>query len=268
MLQGGLRLDTAERLRPAATPARPSFRSKPAESLLLSALRYESYEMPPTGKLPDAVIEDFEKWIAMGAPDPRVEKTSRRRPMRDAVDRSADQHWAFQPPQRAAPPTVEARASARSGLGSLRVGAARSGRPDAVAASGAARTCCGGCTIDLTGLPPTAAELAEFAADPSDARVRAAVDRLLASPRFGERWARHWLDVARYADTKGYVFEEDRNYKHAYMYRDWVIASFNADRPFDQFVVAQLAADQVDDPSCAPAMGFLTLGRRFLNDQQ
>ena len=101
---------------------------------------------------------------------------------------------------------------------------------------------------DLIGLPPTADELDEFAADPSDARYEAAVDRLLASPRFGERWARHWLDIARYADTKGYVFEEDRNYKHAYTYRDWVIASFNADRPFDQFVVAQLAADQIDDP--------------------
>ena len=105
---------------------------------------------------------------------------------------------------------------------------------------------------DLIGLPPTAEELDEFAADPSDARYEATVDRLLASPRFGERWARHWLDVARYADTKGYVFEEDRSYKGAYAYRDWVIASFNADRPFDKFIIAQIAADQIGDPSCGP----------------
>jgi hypothetical protein len=90
---------------------------------------------------------------------------------------------------------------------------------------------------------------------------------LLASPRFGERWARHWLDVARYADTKGYVFEEDRNYKHAYLYRDWVIASFNSDRPFDEFIIAQLAGNQMDDPACTAAMGYLTLGRRFLNNR-
>jgi hypothetical protein len=120
---------------------------------------------------------------------------------------------------------------------------------------------------DLIGLPPTAADVAEFVADPTDAHYEVAVDRLLASPRFGERWARHWLDIARYADTKGYVFTEDRGYKHAYTYRDWVIASFNADRPFDRFVVAQLAGDQIDDPSCASASGFLTLGRRFLNRQ-
>src|SRR5207344_2085397 len=120
------------------------------------------------------------------------------------------------------------------------------------------RALCRRLYYDLIGLPPTADELDAFAADPSNARYEAAVDRLLASPRFGERWARHWLDVARYADTKGYVFEEDRNYKQAYTYRDWVIASFNADRPFDKFVVAQIAADQIDDKSCAPATGFLT----------
>ena len=119
---------------------------------------------------------------------------------------------------------------------------------------------------DLIGLPPTAEELAAFEADPSDARYEAAVDWLLASPRFGERWARYWLDVARYADTKGYVFTEDRNYKHAYSYRDWVIGSFNGDRPYDEFIVAQLAADQIEDPKSKPAMGFLTLGRRFLKN--
>src|SRR5262249_867674 len=97
------------------------------------------------------------------------------------------------------------------------------------------------------------------------------VDRLLASPRYGERWGRHWLDVARYSDTKGYVFEEERRYAGAYTYRDWVIRAFNDDLPYDQFVVQQLAADRVTTGNAKgplAAMGFLTLGRRFLNNQQ
>src|SRR5208283_623600 len=96
------------------------------------------------------------------------------------------------------------------------------------------------------------------------------VDRLLASPLYGERWGRHWLDVARYADTKGYVFKDERKYPFAYTYRDYVIRSFNADLPFDQFLLQQIAADQLDlqgDPGPLAAMGFLTVGRRFLKDQ-
>jgi hypothetical protein len=120
---------------------------------------------------------------------------------------------------------------------------------------------------DLTGLPPTADELDRFAARASNAEYEQVVDRLLASPHFGERWARYWLDIARYADTKGYVFQEDRNYPTAYKYRDWVIAAFNGDVPFDHFVMSQLAADQIEGAAPA-AMGFLTLGRRFLNVQQ
>jgi len=96
------------------------------------------------------------------------------------------------------------------------------------------------------------------------------VDRLLGSPRYGERWGRHWLDVARYADTKGYVFEEERRYAYAYTYRDYVIRAFNEDLPFNRFIIEQLAADQLDlgdDKRPLAAMGFLTLGRRFLNNQ-
>src|SRR5208283_3680294 len=92
--------------------------------------------------------------------------------------------------------------------------------------------------------------------------------RLLASPRYGERWGRHWLDVARYSDTKGYVFEEERRFPYAYTYRDWVINAFNSDLPFDQFLIQQIAADKLDlgdDNSPLAALGFLTLGRRFLN---
>ena len=123
-------------------------------------------------------------------------------------------------------------------------------------------------TFDLVGLPPTPAEIDAFLADKANGAHDRLVDRLLADPRHGERWARHWMDLARYADTKGYVFQEDRNYPFAWTYRDWLINSINADLPYDQFVSFQIAADAL--PGVArkdlAALGYLTLGRRFLNN--
>ena len=126
-------------------------------------------------------------------------------------------------------------------------------------------------TFDLLGLPPTPEEIAAFEADRSPDAWDRVIDRLLASPHYGERWGRHWLDVARYADTKGYVFTEERRFPSAYTYRDYVIRSFNDDLPYDQFIVEQLAADRLplgEDKQPLAALGFLTLGRRFLNNQQ
>ncbi len=124
-------------------------------------------------------------------------------------------------------------------------------------------------SYDLTGLPPTPQEVDAFVSDPDPRAFDRVIERLLASPHYGERWARHWLDVARYADTKGYVFTADRAYPNAYRYRDWVVQAFNNDLPYDQFLIAQIAADRLggDDPSQLAAMGFLTVGRRFLNNQ-
>ena len=123
--------------------------------------------------------------------------------------------------------------------------------------------------LDLTGLPPSFEQVQAFAADPSPDAFPRLVDHLLASPAFGERQARRWMDIARYADTKGYVFQEDRSYPFAYTYRDWLVRSFNADLPYDQFLIRQIAADKAIDATKEPqelaAMGFLTLGRRFLN---
>ena len=127
-------------------------------------------------------------------------------------------------------------------------------------------------TYDLTGLPPTLGETEAFLADVSPAAYAKVVDRLLASPRYGERQARLWMDVARYADTKGYVFNEDRNYPNAYTYRDWAIDAFNRDMPYDRFITEQLAADLLpdvqngDNKKPLAALGFLTVGRRFLNN--
>ncbi len=123
--------------------------------------------------------------------------------------------------------------------------------------------------FDLVGLPPAPEDLARFLGDPSPAARERVVDALLASPRYGERWGRHWLDLARYADNKGYVFEEERKFPYAYSYRDWVVQSLNDDLPYDRFVLSQIAGDSVaeetGDRSAYAAMGFLTLGRRFLN---
>jgi hypothetical protein len=127
-------------------------------------------------------------------------------------------------------------------------------------------------TFDLTGLPPTAAEIAAFEADPSSEAYARVVDRLLASPQYGERWGRYWLDVARYADTKGYFFTNERRYPFAYTYRDYVVRAFNEDLPYDHFILEQLAADRLQAAGALPdrrdlaALGFLTLGRRFLGN--
>jgi hypothetical protein len=126
-------------------------------------------------------------------------------------------------------------------------------------------------TLDLTGLPPTPAEVEAFVNDKAPDAYARVVERLLASPAYGERWARHWLDVSRYADTKGYVFTEERRFPNSFTYRDYVIRAFNDDKPYDRFVVEQLAADRLplgEDKAALAALGFLTLGRRFLNNQQ
>ncbi|HJQ80831.1 MAG TPA: PSD1 and planctomycete cytochrome C domain-containing protein [Lacipirellulaceae bacterium] len=264
VLQGGLRLDSADGLRKGGDSGTAIVPYKPDDSLLISALRYESLEMPPSGKLPDKVIDDFIKWVALGAPDPRTEAAAGKADAAAPTDPYS--HWAYQRPQKSTVPKVTDRAWARSEIDRFivakleKVGVSPS--PQAPPRALLRRV-----YYDLIGLPPTAKELAEFEGDPSDARYEATVDWLLSVPQYGERWARHWLDIARYADTKGYLFEEDRNYKHAYKYRDWVISSFATDRPYDEFIVAQLAADQTGDPACVPAMGFLTLGRRFLNNR-
>jgi len=262
--KAGLRLDTKSGLLRGGDSGAAVVPGKPNESLLIEALRYESYEMPPDGKLPDNVIADFVAWISMGAPDPRTEMKSpiaKPSPATTGVD-----HWAFQPPQPQTLPEVIDEDWPRGAIDRFVLarleGEDLEPSPRALSRSLARRL-----YFDLIGLPPTAEQVAELEADASYEAWTRLVDRLLSSPQLGERWARYWLDVARYADTKGYVFREDRNYPKAYTYRDWVIRAMNDDLPFDQFLVAQLAADQLDDPESLPAMGFLTLGRRFINNQ-
>ncbi len=178
-------------------------------------------------------------------------------------------HWAFQNVQAPAAPSVPEGARVQQPLDAFVI--ARLAAKNLTLSAAADRpTLIRRAYFNLVGVPPTAEEIDAFVADADPQAFAKLVDRLLADPRFGERWARYWLDVARYADSKGYVFQEERRYAYSYTFRDWVIRSFNEDLPYDQFLLAQLAGDQSlgkDDPRHLAAMGFLTLGRRFLNNE-
>ena len=233
---------------------------KPDASPLLEALRYESYEMPPKGKLSDRIIDDFAKWIALGAPDPRVESELAKE-AGHALD--ATQLWSLQPLSVVDPPPMDGvtRPIDRVILGSLR----REGLEPADPA--APRVLLRRLYLDLIGLPPTAEQVAAFEEQPD---FEAVVDRLLATPEFGERWARYWLDLSGYADTIG--VGRSIPALEAWRYRDYVINAFNSDKPFDEFIRQQIAGDiQVPSAPGVPlgpeptaesiiATGFLAIG--------
>jgi hypothetical protein len=273
VIQGGLRLDTAEGMRQGGDSG-PLFQgSSSDDSLLLSVLHWEDFEMPPAAKLPDEAIQHFRLWIEMGAPDPRSENLAlSAQPTPKDSDQSSN-HWAFSPPTKNHLPELSTTPSDDWPIRDIDRFVLQTLQQRGIEPAPRAepRTLFRRLHFVLTGLPPTAEEYAAFESVTNDEQkllqlYEQTVDRLLDSPEFGQRWGRHWLDVARYADTKGYVFQENRNYPHAFRFRDWVIDSFNADLPYDQFVMAQLAADHLDDPAFKPAMGFLTLGRRFINN--
>ena len=282
LAEGKLRLDTKNGWErggergPAIVPGDPS------ASLLIRAVTYrdEKLQMPPRdsgGKLSDAEIETLVAWIRQGATDPRVGEK-----IVTNIEKAAATHWAFQP---ITAPSVE---SGEHPLDALIERKLR--EKNFVAAEPAdARTLIRRMTFDLLGLPPTAEEIEAFVAEslrdsgpshgvtrPQEATlqttqpqaVKRLIDRLLQSPRYGERWGRHWLDVARYSDAKDGVlmYGNARIRPFAYTYRDYVIRAFNDDKPFDRFIREQLAADQLGLPADSPelaAMGLLTLGRLF-----
>jgi hypothetical protein len=256
LLQGG---DTGPALKPGDVE----------RSLLITAVRYtnDDLRMPPKNKkLAPAQIANLEAWVKMGAPDPRTPPAGPAKV--EAIRQQAHSHWAFQPIRKPAVPSVKHKRLVRTPVDNFILARLEAANlpPSPMADK---RTLIRRATFDLIGLPPTSEEVAAFLADKSSQAFARVVDRLLASPRYGERWGRHWLDVARYADTKGYVFEEDRHYPYAYTYRDYVIRAFNEDLPYDQFIKEQIAADllpQTGDKRPLAALGYLTLGRRFVNN--
>ncbi len=265
-----LRLDSREAALTGGDSGPSLVPSNPEESLLIQAVAqtHEALKMPPDGKLPEASVAIIRKWVALGAPWPAITRKGAALAQTKGHDSSLP-HWSFRPLRFPSPPPVKDRNWAEAPVDAFilvrleSAGMTPSARADK-------RTLIRRATIDLWGIPPTAAEIDSFELDSTPDAFARVVDRLLASPRYGERWGRHWLDVARYADTKGYVFTQDRRYPYAYTYRDYVIRALNTDLPFDQFIVQQLAADQLlrgDDPRALAAMGFLTVGRRFLLDQ-
>ena len=273
-LKGNLLLDTPEGMRKGGDSGPAVVPGKPDESLLIQAVRYEdeSTKMPPKGKLPADTVAVLERWISGGAPGPSVHPV--RAPSAGSSRRidfaAGRKHWSFQPVTRHEPPPIKDRAWPRSPvdpfvLAKLEAAGLTPSPP------ADRRTLLRRAYYDLIGLPPTAEEIDAFERDRSADAFARVVDRLLASPRYGERWGRHWLDVARYADTKDGVlmFGDDRVRPYAYTYRDYVIRALNEDLPFDRFIREQLAADVVapkDEPWRLAAMGFLTLGRMFDNN--
>jgi hypothetical protein len=268
-LKAGLYLDTRDGTRRGGESGPVIVPHKAADSLLIQALRYDGdVRMPPNGKLPEAVIADFEKWVNMGAPDPRQGPMGGRKQVGMTIE--AGRHfWAYKPPELAAVPAVKAADWPREEidhfvLANLEAKGLRPA-PDADRATLARRL-----YFDLIGLPPTPEDVDAFAGDRDPRAYERLVDKLLASPQFGERWGRHWLDVARYAESvtlRGFIFKE------AWRYRDYVIDVFNRDVPFDQFVREQIAGDLL--PAAAPvdrrrqltATTFLILGNTNLEEQ-
>lgn len=240
---------------PAVVPGDPD------ASLIIQALRYDGLEMPPDKKLPEPLISDFVTWVKMGAPDPRPDKAAATSKTTQADPAAL---WAYAPIQDPRPPAVTRQDWARDPLDAfVLAGIEKAGQQPAEDAP--RRTLIRRLSFDLTDLPPTARDLARAEAEP----VHVLVDRLLDSPQFGEKWGRHWLDVARYAESNGNDgLSRNASFPHAWRYRDYVIQAFNEDLPYDRFLLEQIAGDLL--PAESPgqrdrqliATGFLAVGSK------
>jgi hypothetical protein len=265
-VRGGLLLDSREATLRGGDTGPAVVAGYPEKSLLIQAVRYADadLQMPPKKQLSDEQIANLEKWIKMGAPDPRTATAAQK----SWVDPNA-KHWAWQPLTKPTVPAVKNPSWGQSPVDNFILAKleAQGFTPNPIADK---RTLIRRATFDLIGLPPTPDEVESFIADNASDAFAKVVDRLLASPHYGERWGRHWLDVARYSDTKGMVRRqrEDPRSPYAWTYRDYVIKSFNDDKPYNQFIIEQLAADKLpatkSNPTNLAALGFLTVGERFM----
>ena len=267
ILRGGLRLDNRQAVARGGETGPAVLPGKPAESLLLQALKYDGLEMPPSGKLPKSVIADFETWIRQGAPDPRTE-VIKARPKKQINYPEALKFWSFTPPRKSPLPKLSDESDVQNEID--RFVLARLETAGLKAAPAADRpTLIRRVTFGLTGLPPTPEEVEAFVNDDQPGAFGRVVDRLLQSRHYGERWARHWLDVARYAEDQAHTFKA-RRYPHGHRYRDWVVRSLNADMPYDEFIRNQVAADLVGDASDRhdrlAALGFFAMGPVYYQD--
>jgi hypothetical protein len=275
---GGIDFSSPGSIKEAASMGIFGSPAEPEKSVIIQALTYESHiKMPPQGKLPAETIAAVREWVAAGAPTPGVGPSAPNslegtgvRPvaLRGVITDFDKNFWSFKPISQAGPPIPKQKDWAVNPIDQfILANLERKGLKPAPPAD--KTTLLRRATFDLTGLPPTERELQDFLADQSSHAFEKVVDRLLASPRYGERWGRHWLDVMRYADSTG--SDEDHRYPHAWRYRDYVVEAFNNDMPYNQFVREQLAGDILAaDPNSGVgyrgivATGFLALGKKAL----
>ena len=274
-VRGGLRLDTKELMQigggtgPAIVPGNLE------ESWLYNAITHQDFVMPPKRKLPQTVIDDFKKWIEMGAPDPRVNNIGEIKSSisDEDIQRAKDTFWAYQKPSKAQPPTVTDSAWPLNTIDNFILAQLESAEMSPAEDTDAWKLI-RRLSFDLVGLPPSPEQIESFVAaykTDSEKAVADAVDQMLEQNQYGERWGRHWLDVARYAESTGR--EVNMTYPHAWRYRDYVIDSFNEDKPFDRFVQEQVAGDLLPvktDEQWAEnliATTFLAIGAKNINEQ-
>ncbi len=261
--KGGLRLDSRESVLQGGESGPAVVPGKLDESLLVDAVRYDGLQMPPTGQLKPEQVETLTRWVKIGAPWPEdghsaIPSASSATRNRSKITDEDRGFWSFQPVRRPEVPEVADKSWARNSIDRF---VARSLEKAGLVPAPEAdrRTLIRRVSFDLTGLPPASEEVEAFVQDPAPDAYEQLVERLLASPRYGERWARHWLDLVRYAESDGY--RQDAYRPEAWRYRDYVIRSFNQDKPYDQFVTEQLAGDELDpgDAEMRVATSFLRL---------
>jgi cytochrome c553 len=275
---GGIDFSSPDGIKEAASMGIFGSGAEPEKSVIVKALGYEGQiKMPPQGKLSAETIAAIREWVAAGAPIPAGTPSAGNslagtgvRPvaLRGVITDADKNFWAFKAISQAAPPTPKQKDWAANPIDEFIIANLdKNGLKPAPPAD--KTTLLRRATFDLTGLPPTEKELQDFLADKSPKAFEKVVDRLLASPRYGERWGRHWLDVMRYADSTG--SDEDHRYPHAWRYRDYVVQAFNGDMPYNEFVREQLAGDILAaDPNSGVgyrgivATGFLALGKKAL----
>ncbi len=275
--KGGLRLDGRDAVMRGGDSGSALDPEQPEEGLLFRAVSYQDdLKMPPKGKLRDDEIAAIRRWVAKGAPWPGnrpIAEKARADPPQPQADGTGFREeerafWAFQPPASPPVPSVKRTEWTRTPIDAFILSKLEANHLSP-APSADPRTLIRRVTFDLIGLPPTPEETAAFLADPSPDAYPRLVERLLASPHYGERWGRHWLDVARYADSNG--MDENLAFAHAWRYRDYVVEAFNRDLPFDAFIREQIAGDVLPpsgnaarDRQRLAATGFLVLGPKML----
>jgi cytochrome c553 len=268
--KGGLRLDSPGAMRAGGDSGPAVEPGDPENSPLVEAVTYAgAVQMPPDGKLSDAEIAALVAWVKMGSPwpaspEPAPGATADAPKAITPEDRA---FWSFRPVQDPPPPVVKEPSWARTSIDPF-ILAKLEAAGIAPAAPADRRALIRRVTFDLTGLPPTPEAVEAFLQDDSADAFARVVDRLLASPRYGERWARHWLDLARYGEDQAHSFQP-RLYPSGFRYRDWVVNAFNADLPYDRFLTEQIAADLLDAPGRRenlPALGFFACGPVYYGD--